>query len=61
MRNLIREGKLHQIPSVMQTGQQHGMQTMDAAVAELTKKGLLDRPAAMLKPAGEGMAAAGAH
>jgi Tfp pilus assembly pilus retraction ATPase PilT len=43
----------------MQTGQQHGMQTMDAAVAELTKKGVLDRPAATLKPVAEGMAAAG--
>ncbi len=61
VRNLIREAKLHQIPSAMQTGQQHGMQTMDAAIAELTKKGLLDRPAAMLRPAGEGMAAGGAH
>ncbi len=59
VRNLIREAKLHQIPSAMQTGQSHGMQTMDAAVAELNKKGVLDRPAAMLKPAGEGMAAAG--
>ncbi len=57
VRNLIREAKLHQIPSAMQTGQQHGMQTMDAAVAELTKKGVLDRPPATLKP--DGMAAAG--
>jgi twitching motility protein PilT len=59
VRNLIREAKLHQIPSAMQTGQSHGMQTMDAAVAELTKKGVLDRPAAMLKPSEGGMAAAG--
>ena len=59
VRNLIREAKLHQIPSAMQTGQQHGMQTMDAAVAELTKKGVLDRPAATLKPSEGGMAAAG--
>jgi twitching motility protein PilT len=57
VRNLIREAKLHQIPSAMQTGQSHGMQTMDAAIAELTKKGLLERPAATLKPA----AAGGAH
>jgi twitching motility protein PilT len=54
VRNLIREAKLHQIPSAMQTGQSHGMQTMDAAIAELTKKGLLERPAAMLKPAAGG-------
>ncbi len=62
VRNLIREAKLHQIPSAMQTGQSHGMQTMDTAIAELTKKGLLERPAAMLKPAAPGgMAAGGAH
>jgi twitching motility protein PilT len=63
VRNLIREAKLHQIPSAMQTGQSHGMQTMDAAVAELTKKGVLERPAAMLKPQEGGMAAAvgGSH
>jgi twitching motility protein PilT len=59
VRNLIREAKLHQIPSAMQTGQQHGMQTMDAAIADLTKKGILERPAAMLKAPGEPMAAAG--
>jgi twitching motility protein PilT len=57
VRNLIREAKLHQIPSAMQTGQQHGMQTMETAVAELGKKGLLEVPAATLKPA----AAGGAH
>ncbi len=57
VRNLIREAKLHQIPSAMQTGGSFGMQTMDVAVAELSKKGLLEVPAAMLKPA----AAGGAH
>ncbi|MBP1689726.1 MAG: pilT [Deltaproteobacteria bacterium] len=58
VRNLIREAKLHQIPSAMQTGQQYGMQTMDAAIADLTKRGLLERPAATLKAPSEGMAAA---
>ena len=57
VRNLIREAKLHQIPSAMQTGQQYGMQTMDAAIADLTKKGLVERVAPAVK--GEGMAAAG--
>ena len=33
VRNLIREGKTHQIPSAMQTGSSVGMQTMDAALA----------------------------
>jgi twitching motility protein PilT len=44
VRNLIREGKLHQIPSMMQTGRNAGMQTLDMAIAELAKKGLVDPP-----------------
>jgi twitching motility protein PilT len=35
VRNLIREGKIHQIDSVIQTGAQFGMKTMEAAVKEL--------------------------
>lgn len=35
VRNLIREGKTHQILSAMQMGGQYGMQTMDACLAEL--------------------------
>src|ERR671917_1639427 len=33
VRNLIREGKTHQIYSALQTGGQHGMQTMDTSLA----------------------------
>ncbi len=39
VRNLIREGKTHQLYSVMQAGGQFGMQTMDAGLAELVRKG----------------------
>jgi twitching motility protein PilT len=39
VRNLIREGKTHQLYSVMQAGGQFGMQTMDAALAELVRQG----------------------
>ncbi len=39
VRNLIREGKTHQITSVMQTGSGVGMQTMDAALATLVRAG----------------------
>jgi twitching motility protein PilT len=39
VRNLIREGKTHQIMSVMQTGAGVGMQTMDAALATLVRQG----------------------
>ncbi len=37
IRNLIREGKTHQIYSAMQAGQQHGMHTMDQHLAELVR------------------------
>ncbi len=39
VRNLIREGKTHQIYSTIQTGGEHGMQTMDAALVELVRSG----------------------
>jgi twitching motility protein PilT len=39
VRNLIREGKTHQIYTSMQAGGKHGMQVMDQALAELVKKG----------------------
>jgi twitching motility protein PilT len=45
VRNLIRENKIAQIPSSIQTGRQHGMQTMDQAILELCQKGLVAREA----------------
>ena len=39
LRNLIREGKTHQMYSVIETGAQHGMQTMDKTLAGLFKAG----------------------
>jgi twitching motility protein PilT len=38
IRNLIREGKTHQVYSAMQAGARHGMQTMDQYLAELVKR-----------------------
>jgi twitching motility protein PilT len=43
VRNLIREGKTHQIYSALQTGGNVGMQTMDASLAELVRKNLISR------------------
>jgi twitching motility protein PilT len=43
VRNLIREGKSHQIYSVLQTGGAHGMQTMDSALAQLVRAGKISR------------------
>jgi twitching motility protein PilT len=42
-RNLIREGKTHQIYSVLQTGGAHGMQTMDAALSDLVRRQKISR------------------
>jgi len=39
VRNLIREGKTFQIPSVIETSTQEGMQTMDKALADLYRRG----------------------
>ena len=41
VRNLIREGKIHQIYSLIQTGGAHGMQTMDSSLAGLVRAGAI--------------------
>jgi twitching motility protein PilT len=43
VRNLIREGKTHQIYSALQTGGQFGMQTMDASLAQLVREHKITR------------------
>jgi twitching motility protein PilT len=48
IRNLIREGKSHQITSFIQTNKRIGMQTMDDAVFELYLKGRISSEQAML-------------
>jgi twitching motility protein PilT len=39
VRNLIREGKSHQIPSMIQTGKKYGMTLLDDSIMELFKRG----------------------
>jgi twitching motility protein PilT len=41
VRNLIREGKTHQIPSMIQTGKKYGMILLDDSIMELYKKGMV--------------------
>lgn len=41
IRNLIREDKVPQMYSVIQTGQSHGMQTMDQCLQKLVAQGLI--------------------
>jgi twitching motility protein PilT len=43
IRNLIREGKTHQIYSVLQTSSAAGMQTMDASLATLVRDGVISQ------------------
>jgi twitching motility protein PilT len=40
---MIREGKVHQVNNVIQTNASRGMQTMDDALVELFKKGLVSK------------------
>lgn len=47
IRNLIREGKTHQIPTAIQTGAKFGMKTMDTYILELYKQGLISRETAL--------------
>ena len=47
IRNLIRSAKTHQIYSLMQTGSQYGMSTMDQGLARLVKEGRITQGVAM--------------
>ncbi len=47
--NLIREGKTHQIASVMQTSRKIGMRTLNDSLAELVNRGIIDRNEALLR------------
>lgn len=47
--NLIREGKTHQIPTVIQTSSKLGMKTMDFALSELVRKGRITREEANMR------------
>lgn len=49
VRNLIREGKIHQLPSVMQTQQQSGMQTLAMHLETLMAQNLITRETAIEK------------
>lgn len=49
IRNLIREGKTYQIPSVLQTGGKLGMQTLDASLKSLYQRRLISLQEAMMR------------
>jgi len=49
VRNLIREQEIEQIPTLLQTGSQYGMKTMDKCLKELYQKQLITLDTAMSK------------
>jgi twitching motility protein PilT len=49
VRNLIREGKTYELPTVMQLNVEDGMQTMDDALSELVEKRIITLQEAMSK------------
>jgi twitching motility protein PilT len=49
IRNLIRENKTHQIPSIIQTSAAHGMLSMDQCLRDLYMKGIITLEEAMLR------------
>jgi twitching motility protein PilT len=53
IRNLIREGKTHQIYSAMQAGGKYGMQTMDQSLAALVARGVISMETAIERCANE--------
>jgi twitching motility protein PilT len=51
IRNLIREGKIAQMYSAIQTGQSVGMQTLDQCLTEMLQKGMVTKEEARFKAA----------
>lgn len=49
VRNIIREGKTHQIPNIIQAGAQYGMQSLDMALRNLYLQGLVTFEDALAK------------
>ena len=54
IRNLIREAKVTQMYSVIQTGRKDGMQTLDQSLKELVDKGLITKQEASAKAFNKG-------
>ena len=47
VRNLVRQAKIEQVYSIMQTGGKKGMQTMEQALAELVLRGVITEEVAI--------------
>ena len=53
VRNLIREGKTHQVYSVLQAGGRYGMVTMDMSLVQLVRSGRITMDMALERCANE--------
>ncbi|NOZ36514.1 MAG: twitching motility protein PilT, partial [Gammaproteobacteria bacterium] len=51
IRNLIREDKVAQMYSVIQTGQAQGMQTLDQCLQDLVARGIVSKQEAKMRAA----------
>ena len=49
IRNLVRQGKIEQVYSYMQTGNRRGMQTMEQSLMELVSKNVISVSEAMTR------------
>ena len=49
VRNLIREQEVEQLPTLIQTGAQYGMKTMDKCLKEMYSKGVITYETALAK------------
>ncbi len=47
IRTMVREGKIHQIESIMHASAKEGMKTMDTSLAELYKAGKIEQDVAV--------------
>jgi twitching motility protein PilT len=55
IRNQIRTGRVHEVPSLIHLGGKEGMQTLDQALAGLVKRGLVARSTAMERSSNPGL------
>ena len=51
VRNLVRQAKIEQVYSIMQTGSKRGMQTMEQALSELVLRGIITQELALARSA----------
>ena len=53
VKNCIRENRLHEMPNLIQTARQIGMQTLDGSIAEMFFRGLIHKKDAIAKSANQ--------